>query len=169
MIFALASALRLARFNAAIDDDKPKWQSNYFIGMPTPAAAIAVLLPVYVYQLGVDELKDPVGSEDRARLHRFHRLHDGVDDPDLLRQALGRARRARMGDADIRRGDRRRRAAVHLPYETLTALTLGYLVLHSAELAELPGPDRGDGGNDATRQLLPGRRPRQQPRILRSR
>ena len=57
MIFALASALRLARFNAAIDEEKPKWQSNYFSGMPTPAAAIAVLLPVYIYQLGFDELK----------------------------------------------------------------------------------------------------------------
>jgi CDP-diacylglycerol--serine O-phosphatidyltransferase len=57
MIFALASALRLARFNAALDGDKPKWQSNYFIGMPTPAAAIAVLLPIYVYQLGFDELR----------------------------------------------------------------------------------------------------------------
>lgn len=57
MIFALASALRLARFNSAIDDDKPKWQSNYFVGMPTPAAAIAVLLPVYIYQLGFEEIK----------------------------------------------------------------------------------------------------------------
>jgi CDP-diacylglycerol--serine O-phosphatidyltransferase len=57
MIFALASALRLARFNSAIDDEKPKWQSNYFIGMPTPAAAIAVLLPVYIYQLGFEEIK----------------------------------------------------------------------------------------------------------------
>lgn len=57
MIFALASALRLARFNAALDDDKPKWQSNYFMGMPTPAAAIAVLLPVYLNQLGLDEIK----------------------------------------------------------------------------------------------------------------
>jgi CDP-diacylglycerol---serine O-phosphatidyltransferase len=57
MIFALASALRLARFNAALDDEKPRWQSNYFIGVPTPAAAIAVLLPVYLYQLGLDEAK----------------------------------------------------------------------------------------------------------------
>ncbi|HEY8193909.1 MAG TPA: CDP-diacylglycerol--serine O-phosphatidyltransferase [Hyphomicrobium sp.] len=57
MIFALASALRLARFNAALDGDKPRWQSNYFIGMPTPAAAIAVLLPIYIYQLGFDELR----------------------------------------------------------------------------------------------------------------
>jgi CDP-diacylglycerol--serine O-phosphatidyltransferase len=57
MIFALASALRLARFNAAIDEEKPKWQSNYFIGMPTPAAAIAVLLPVYIDQLGFEQIK----------------------------------------------------------------------------------------------------------------
>ncbi|MFN0218001.1 MAG: CDP-diacylglycerol--serine O-phosphatidyltransferase [Hyphomicrobium sp.] len=60
MMFALASALRLARFNAAIDDDKPKWQSNYFTGMPTPAAAIAVLLPVYIYSLGFESLKSPL-------------------------------------------------------------------------------------------------------------
>lgn len=60
MIFALASALRLARFNAAIEDDKPRWQSNFFTGMPTPAAAIAVLLPVYLYQLGFEDLKSPL-------------------------------------------------------------------------------------------------------------
>jgi CDP-diacylglycerol---serine O-phosphatidyltransferase len=57
MIFALASALRLARFNAAIDDDKPKWQSNFFTGVPTPAAAIAVLLPVYLSQLGFEAIR----------------------------------------------------------------------------------------------------------------
>lgn len=57
MIFALASALRLARFNAALEEEKPKWQSNYFRGMPTPAAAIAVLLPLYLSQLGVEQAK----------------------------------------------------------------------------------------------------------------
>lgn len=60
MMFALASALRLARFNAAIDDDKPKWQSNYFTGMPTPAAAIVVMLPVYLHHLGLESLKSPL-------------------------------------------------------------------------------------------------------------
>jgi CDP-diacylglycerol--serine O-phosphatidyltransferase len=54
MIFALASALRLARFNVAVDEEKPKWQSNFFIGMPTPAAAIVVLLPFYLSNLGLD-------------------------------------------------------------------------------------------------------------------
>lgn len=60
MIFALASALRLARFNVAVDDDKPRWQKNYFTGMPTPAAAIAVLLPFYVDRLGIEAMKSPL-------------------------------------------------------------------------------------------------------------
>lgn len=51
LVFALASALRLARFNVALDEDKPKWQSNYFLGIPTPAAAIVVLLPFYYDQV----------------------------------------------------------------------------------------------------------------------
>jgi CDP-diacylglycerol---serine O-phosphatidyltransferase len=54
MLFALASALRLARFNAVLDDDRPKWQSDFFIGVPTPAAAIVVLLPIYLWHLGID-------------------------------------------------------------------------------------------------------------------
>lgn len=59
LVFALASALRLARFNVALDEDKPKWQSNYFLGIPTPAAAIIVLLPFYYDQVvGFEDLKN---------------------------------------------------------------------------------------------------------------
>jgi CDP-diacylglycerol--serine O-phosphatidyltransferase len=54
MIFALASALRLARFNIAVEEERPKWQAAYFIGMPTPAAAIVVLLPIFIEHLGFD-------------------------------------------------------------------------------------------------------------------
>jgi len=54
MIFALASALRLARFNVATEEERPKWQADYFIGMPTPAAAIVVLLPIFIERLGFD-------------------------------------------------------------------------------------------------------------------
>ena len=58
LVFALASALRLARFNVALDEDRPKWQSNYFLGIPTPAAAIVVLLPFYYDQVvGFADLK----------------------------------------------------------------------------------------------------------------
>jgi CDP-diacylglycerol--serine O-phosphatidyltransferase len=54
MVFAICAALRLARFNVMIDDpDKPAWTSNFFVGVPAPAGAITVLLPIYVVFLGV--------------------------------------------------------------------------------------------------------------------
>lgn len=57
MMFALGSALRLARFNAALDEERPRWQSNYFTGMPTPAAAIAVMLPIYLELSGLVDVR----------------------------------------------------------------------------------------------------------------
>ena len=60
MLFALASALRLARFNTLIDDERPKWQSDFFMGVPTPAAAILVLLPIYLGHLGLDLRASPI-------------------------------------------------------------------------------------------------------------
>ena len=54
MVFALCTALRLARFNAMIDDpNKPLWAADFFTGIPAPAGAITVLLPIYLYFLGV--------------------------------------------------------------------------------------------------------------------
>lgn len=53
MVFAICAALRLARFNVALDvPDKPEWQGNYFVGVPAPAGAITVLLPVYMEFVG---------------------------------------------------------------------------------------------------------------------
>jgi CDP-diacylglycerol--serine O-phosphatidyltransferase len=60
MIFALASALRLARFNVAMEEERPKWQADYFVGMPTPAAAIVVLLPIFIERLGFDFRSSPI-------------------------------------------------------------------------------------------------------------
>lgn len=54
MIFSIAMALRLARFNAALDEpNKPDWQKDFFTGMPAPAGAGTVLLPIYLHFLGV--------------------------------------------------------------------------------------------------------------------
>ncbi len=54
MTFAICAALRLARFNVMIDDpDRPAWTGNFFIGMPAPAGAITVLLPIYAAFLGL--------------------------------------------------------------------------------------------------------------------
>jgi CDP-diacylglycerol--serine O-phosphatidyltransferase len=57
MVFAICAGLRLARFNVMIDDpDRPSWAGNFFTGMPAPAGAITVLLPIYVEFLGVPRL-----------------------------------------------------------------------------------------------------------------
>jgi CDP-diacylglycerol---serine O-phosphatidyltransferase len=54
MVFAICGALRLARFNVMIEDpDRPVWTANFFVGMPAPAGAITVLLPIYAAFLGV--------------------------------------------------------------------------------------------------------------------
>ena len=54
LVFACAMALRLARFNVMIDDpNRPEWKKNFFVGMPAPAGAMTVLLPVYLSFLGV--------------------------------------------------------------------------------------------------------------------
>src|SRR5450432_4561608 len=56
LVFAICAALRLARFNVMIEDpDRPAWAGNYFVGMPAPAGAITVLLPIYLNFLGVSE------------------------------------------------------------------------------------------------------------------
>jgi CDP-diacylglycerol---serine O-phosphatidyltransferase len=54
MVFAICAGLRLARFNVMLDDpDKPAWTNNFFVGVPAPAGAITVLLPIYAAFLGL--------------------------------------------------------------------------------------------------------------------
>ena len=50
LVFSIAAALRLARFNTMLDDpDKPAWHGNFFTGLPAPAGAIVGLLPLYFH------------------------------------------------------------------------------------------------------------------------
>jgi CDP-diacylglycerol--serine O-phosphatidyltransferase len=54
MVFAISGGLRLARFNATMDDpNKPAFAANFFTGVPAPAGAITVLLPIYLAFLGM--------------------------------------------------------------------------------------------------------------------
>jgi CDP-diacylglycerol--serine O-phosphatidyltransferase len=49
LVFVICAALRLARFNVALDAaDKPAWHSGFFVGVPAPAGAIIVMLPLYI-------------------------------------------------------------------------------------------------------------------------
>ncbi len=57
MVFAICVGLRLARFNVMIDDpNRPVWAGNFFTGVPAPAGAIAVLLPIYLNLLGTPKV-----------------------------------------------------------------------------------------------------------------
>jgi CDP-diacylglycerol---serine O-phosphatidyltransferase len=54
MVFAISGGLRLARFNATMEDpNKPAFAANYFTGVPAPMGAITVLLPIYLAFLGL--------------------------------------------------------------------------------------------------------------------
>jgi CDP-diacylglycerol---serine O-phosphatidyltransferase len=54
LLFTIACALRLARFNVMADDpDRPLWQADYFVGVPAPMGAVLVLLPVYLGFVGL--------------------------------------------------------------------------------------------------------------------
>ncbi|OKO86397.1 CDP-diacylglycerol--serine O-phosphatidyltransferase [Bradyrhizobium sp. NAS80.1] len=57
MVFAISGGLRLARFNATMDDpNKPAFAANFFTGVPAPAGAITVLLPIYIAFLDLGRL-----------------------------------------------------------------------------------------------------------------
>ena len=51
LVFVMSSALRLARFNAAAEDQekKPEWGKYFFSGVPAPAGSGLALLPIIVY------------------------------------------------------------------------------------------------------------------------
>lgn len=54
LAYAICAALRLARFNVMLDDPaKPPFAGDFFTGVPAPAGAITVLLPIYLELIGV--------------------------------------------------------------------------------------------------------------------
>jgi CDP-diacylglycerol---serine O-phosphatidyltransferase len=54
LVYAIACCLRLARFNVMNDNpDQAANSGDFFVGVPAPAGACLVMLPVYVWFLGV--------------------------------------------------------------------------------------------------------------------
>src|SRR5688572_13083871 len=54
LLYCIACCLRLARFNVMLDVvGKPLWQNHFFTGVPAPAGAMLVMLPVYLGFLGL--------------------------------------------------------------------------------------------------------------------
>ena len=61
LAYAIACALRLARFNARIDlADEPRKVAGFFTGVPAPAGAGLVFLPMYLWLVSDNEMfRDP--------------------------------------------------------------------------------------------------------------
>ncbi|MAH84112.1 MAG: CDP-diacylglycerol--serine O-phosphatidyltransferase [Rhodospirillaceae bacterium TMED8] len=61
MLFAMCCGLRLARFNVALEDDNaPSWKSNFFSGIPAPAGAGLVLVPmILTFQIDTNIFRSP--------------------------------------------------------------------------------------------------------------
>lgn len=62
LFYCVCCALRLARFNTALEAPSlPLWAKNYFTGVPSPAAAGLVLLPVIVsFQTDAPFAREPI-------------------------------------------------------------------------------------------------------------
>jgi CDP-diacylglycerol---serine O-phosphatidyltransferase len=56
LVFGMCAALRLARFNVMLEDpNRPAFAGNFFVGVPAPAGAMVVMLPVYLQFLGLPQ------------------------------------------------------------------------------------------------------------------
>ena len=59
LAFAVCGALRLARFNTALEQpDKPVWSVKFFTGVPAPAGACLSLLPIPLYFMGWEWVRE---------------------------------------------------------------------------------------------------------------
>ena len=58
LIYTVCCALRLARFNLTVIDEKESWKINFFEGVPSPAAAGLLLLPLILNLSGLLQLEN---------------------------------------------------------------------------------------------------------------
>lgn len=128
LVLAICCALRLARFNVALDDpNKPAWTNRFFTGAPAPAGAGLALLPFYLGFLGlIDEghgwalVIGPyvvlVALLMVSRIPTFSGKHLGRIRGDMVLPVLGLAVLAVV-------------MLIAYPWEFLSIVSLGYLAL----------------------------------------
>ena len=58
LIYTVCCALRLARFNLTTVEESQPWKINFFEGVPSPAAAGLILLPLILNLSGIYEFKN---------------------------------------------------------------------------------------------------------------
>lgn len=47
LVFAVCCVVRLARFNVSAKSDEPKTNGDFFVGIPSPAGAMLVMMPMF--------------------------------------------------------------------------------------------------------------------------
>jgi CDP-diacylglycerol--serine O-phosphatidyltransferase len=127
LVFAIACALRLARFNVTLEDPSmAAWRKHFFVGMPAPAGAIVGLLPVYLRLLLTDAASAPrfVGVEVAYVLVVALLMASRV--PHFSGKSIGRVPQAYVAPVLIGLA-----AAllliVNFPLQSLVALSVAYL------------------------------------------
>jgi len=68
LIYTVCCALRLARFNLTVIEENETWKVNFFEGVPSPAAAGIVLLPLILSLSGIFQLENYTLSSSIAIL-----------------------------------------------------------------------------------------------------
>ena len=58
LIYSVCCALRLARFNLTVVEENETWKINFFEGVPSPAAAGLVLLPLIFNLSGIVQIEN---------------------------------------------------------------------------------------------------------------
>ena len=58
LVYTVCCALRLARFNLMVIDESETWKINFFEGVPSPAAAGLVLLPLILNLSGIIQFEN---------------------------------------------------------------------------------------------------------------
>lgn len=128
VVFPVATALRLARFNVSSQNNEvPSWKKRYFTGVPSPAGAGLVMLPLYIwllfpYAFSEFKIATPIVALWAIFVASLmvSRLPTGslkyIKLPDRTAVPL-------MGALTLLIA-----AVIHAPWVTLTIITSGYLV-----------------------------------------
>ncbi|MEP2234620.1 MAG: phosphatidylcholine/phosphatidylserine synthase [Alteripontixanthobacter sp.] len=126
LAFAIACALRLARFNAQIDtDEQPHKSAGFLTGIPAPVGAGLAFLPFYLWMAtGEEWLRDPLIMAPWMALIAFLMISNIAT---LSWNAIRPRRNVRL---ELIAGVGLLFAALLMePWWALTAISVGYLLL----------------------------------------
>ena len=114
LFFTICCALRLARFNVALEEpDRPAWKMRFFTGVPSPAAGGLVMLPMF---LQAADLRMTENDVPLVLLNIiFGRAVNGQPYSDHFRQGLVADHQARYGAAHYAAGRSGSGFDFHLP------------------------------------------------------